>query len=167
MNGKPNGNADDAEKVDKQGLEISWERMNMIGSEGSLDMPIQDHKHVDLTKQIIAAFYCVYNRLGFGFLEKVYENAMLHELTRIGLEVKAQYPINVYYDGVQVGSYFADLLVEDLVILELKAAEDICEEHEIQLLNYLKATNKEVGLLLNFGKKPRVKRKANTLSFLR
>ena len=92
---------------------------------------------------------------------------MLHELTSTGLSVKSQHPITVVYDGVQVGTYYADLLVEDRVIVVLKAAEDLCEEHECQLINYLKATDKEVGLLLNFGRKPRIKRKVHSNSYLR
>ena len=113
----------------------------------------------EITDKILKAFYAVYNVLGYGFLEKVYENAMFIELTKSGLRVVKQQYIKVHYDGQEVGEYFADLLVEDLVIIELKAAEGIVEEHEYQLLNYLKATDKEVGLLLNFGKKPQFKRK--------
>ena len=113
----------------------------------------------EITDKILKAFYTVYNVLGYGFLEKVYENALFIELTKLGLRVVKQQFIKVHYDGQEVGEYFADLLVEDLVIIELKAAEGIVEEHEYQLLNYLKATDKEVGLLLNFGKKPEFKRK--------
>lgn len=97
--------------------------------------------------------------LGYGFLEKVYENALYIELTKMGLAVIKQDPIKVYYDEKQGGEYFADLLVQGLVIIELKASEGIVEEHEHQLLNYLKATDKEVGLLLNSGKKPEFGRK--------
>ena len=131
------------------------------------DLNKENFKHTELTEQVIEVFYKVYNTLGHGFLEKVYENAMFHELTSMGLDVKRQHPINVFYDGVEVGSYYADLLVEGLVILELKAAESICEEHEYQLINYLKATDMEVGLLLNFGKKPQVKRKVHSNSYQR
>lgn len=113
----------------------------------------------DLTQKIIEAFYKVYNTLGYGFLEKVYENAMRIELTKMNLKVESQKNIKVHYNGYQVGDYFADLIVDDVVIIELKAADAICEEHEAQLVNYLKATNIEVGLLLNFGKKPEFKRK--------
>ena len=113
----------------------------------------------DLTNKILKAFYTVYNVLGYGFLEKVYENALYLELSKMGLIVIKQHPIKVYYEEKQVGEYFADLLVENLIIIELKAAEGIVEEHEHQLLNYLKATDKEVGLLLNFGKNPEFKRK--------
>ena len=113
----------------------------------------------DLTQKIIEAFYKVYNTLGYGFLEKVYENAMRIELTKMNLKVESQKNIKVHYNGYQVGDYFADLIVDEVVIIELKAADAICEEHETQLVNYLKATNIEVGLLLNFGKKPEFKRK--------
>lgn len=114
--------------------------------------------HEDLTNQIICAFYNVYNILGNGFLEKVYENALAVELRKIGLSVTQQESVKVYYDGVQVGDYYADIIVNGLVILELKAAEYLRNEHFAQLTNYLKATDKEVGLLLNFGKKPEFKR---------
>ncbi len=127
----------------------------------------ENFMHSELTERVIQVFYKVYNTLGHGFLEKVYENAMFHELTSAGLHVKRQQPINVFYDGVEVGSYYVDLIVEGLVIVELKAAESICEEHECQLINYLKATNVEVGLLLNFGKKPQVKRKVHSNSYQR
>jgi len=112
-----------------------------------------------LTGRILTCFYEVYNDLGFGFLEKVYEKAMLVELKRKGLHCVAQQPINVYYRGDNVGQYFADIIVESLVIIELKAAAGLKEEHECQLINYLKATEIEVGLLLNFGTKPQFKRK--------
>jgi len=117
------------------------------------------YQHTDLTKKIIELFYKVYNTLGYGFLEKVYQNALMLELQKAGLYCLKQKNIKVYYEGVEVGEYFADIIVEDKVILELKAAESLCEEHEYQLLNYLKATSIEVGLLLNFGKKPDFKRK--------
>lgn len=120
----------------------------------------EDYKHRDLTEKIIEAFYRVYNILGYGFLEKVYENAMLIELERMGIPVKAQCPIQVLYEGTVVGEYFTDLLVLDLVIVEIKAARNLCPEHEAQLLNYLKATKIEIGLLVNFGPKPEIKRKA-------
>jgi GxxExxY protein len=116
-------------------------------------------KHSDITELIIKAFHQVYNTLGYGFLEKVYENAMLLELRSMGLEVKNQKTIKVFYNEQEVGFYIADLVVEDFVIVELKAAENIAEEHEAQLVNYLKATELEVGLLLNFGKSAQLKRK--------
>lgn len=118
-----------------------------------------DYKHSELTGMIIKAFYNVYNKLGYGFLERVYENAMLIELKKMGLHGVKQYAINVYYDNEIVGDFFSDILVENEVILELKASKEIINEHEAQLLNYLKATEKEVGLILNFGLKPQVKRK--------
>jgi GxxExxY protein len=117
------------------------------------------YKHSDLTAAILNAFYHVYNELGYGFLEKVYENALVHELRQRGFTVAQQVPIEVTYDGIIVGNYFADVLVNNSVILELKAADGIAEEHEAQLLNYLKAGCIDVGLLLNFGPKPQVKRK--------
>lgn len=115
--------------------------------------------HNDLTKKIIRAYYNVYNELGHGFLEKVYENAMLVELRRLGLSVVQQQSIKVYYQEELVGNYFADLLIEGKVIVELKAAEGLSEAHEAQLINYLKATEIEVGLLFNFGLEPKVVRK--------
>jgi GxxExxY protein len=115
--------------------------------------------HEEITSTIIAAYYVVYNTLGYGFLEKVYENALIFELQKRGLTVNQQMPIQVYYEGQVVGEYFADLLVNDLVIVELKAVEEIIKGHEYQLVNYLKATNLEVGLLLNFGPKAEFKRK--------
>lgn len=126
------------------------------------DLNKENYMHSELTEQVILMFYKVYNALGHGFREKVYENAMFHELTLAGLQVKRQQPITVFYNGVEVGSYYADLIVEGLVIVELKAAESICEEHECQLINYLKATDMEVGLLLNFGKKPQIKHGFNS-----
>lgn len=113
----------------------------------------------ELTEKIIKAFYIVYGKLGYGFLEKVYINALVLELRKMGLYVVKQQHIVVFYNGEVVGEYFADLVVENLVIIELKAAETIVREHEQQLLNYLRATDKEVGLLLNFGKSPAFKRK--------
>lgn len=118
--------------------------------------------HQDITDKIISAFYKVYNELGFGFLERVYENAMFDELVAAGLHCERQKPIKVYYNGKIVGDYFADIIVNDCVIIELKAAETLMEEHELQLINYLKATEVEVGLLMNFGEKPQFKRKIFT-----
>jgi GxxExxY protein len=114
--------------------------------------------HEELTNTVICAFYNVYNVLGHGFLEKVYENALAIELKKSGLSVTQQEGVRVFYDGTQVGDYFADITVNGLVILELKAAESLKNEHFAQLTNYLKATDKEVGLLLNFGRKPEFKR---------
>ncbi len=118
-----------------------------------------NYKHSEITEKIIQAFYKVYNVLGHGFLEKVNENAMFIELAETNRLVERQKKIKVYYEKAEVGEYFADLIVEESVIVELKAAIGLVEEHEFQLLNYLKATEIEVGLLLNFGKKPEFKRK--------
>lgn len=118
--------------------------------------------HEELTGQIIKAFYTVYNALGFGFLEKVYENAMAIELEKSGFTVQRQYPVAVYYDDKVVGDYFADIIVNGLIVLELKAAEGLRQEHVAQLINYLKATDNQVGLLLNFGAKPEFKRVVET-----
>jgi GxxExxY protein len=125
-----------------------------------MNADIQDFKHTELTEKIINIFYRVYNKLGYGFLEKVYENAMMIELKKEGILAIAQAPIRVLYDNIIIGEYYADILVEDKVIVEIKAARQLAEEHEAQLLNYLKATDLEVGLLLNFGVKPEIKRKA-------
>ena len=118
--------------------------------------------HKNITDKIIKAFYKVYNELGFGFLEKVYENALYLELKTMGLYCEKQKQIKVYYNEQIVGDYYADIIVSECVIIELKAAESLCEEHEYQLINYLKATNIEIGLLLNFGKTPAFKRKIFT-----
>lgn len=112
----------------------------------------------EISDKILGCFYKVYNSLGFGFLEKVYENALLHELKKLDLDVTQQKEIPVYYDGVMVGDYTADIEVEGVVILELKAADAIRNEHFAQLTNYLKATEKELGFVLNFGRKPEFKR---------
>ncbi len=114
--------------------------------------------YAELTDKIISSFYKVYNTLGYGFLEKVYENSMVIELKRAGLKVSQQQNIKVYYEDHVVGDYFADIIVNDQVIMEIKAAEGFREENRAQLINYLKATDKEVGLLLNFGKTPEFKR---------
>ena len=125
---------------------------------------MSDLLHREVTEQIIKAFYKVYNSLGFGFLEKVYENALVLELQKRGFRVEQQKRLHVYYEGLVIGEYFADLIVEELIILELKAAETLHPAHEAQLMNYLKATEIEVGLLLNFGVKPEFKRKVFTNS---
>jgi len=116
-------------------------------------------KHENLTGQIIKAFYKVYNTLGYGFLEKVYENALAIKLSKNNLTVIQQAPMAVYYEGHAVGNYFADILVQDLVILEIKAATSLVADHGTQLINYLKASKSEVGLVLNFGPKPEFQRK--------
>lgn len=116
-------------------------------------------KHKDVTDRVLKAFYKVYNSLGYGFLEKVYENALALELGRVGLRVTRQQPIKVFYDGSLVGDYFADIVVEGKVIIELKTADAICDAHISQLRNYLRATEIEVGVLLNFGPEPKFVRK--------
>ncbi len=121
----------------------------------------------ELTGKVIEAFYNVYNVLGYGFLEKVYEKSMLVELKSLGLKAVAQKEIVVMYKGIHVGQYFADLLIEDKIIVELKAEEKISNIHKIQLLNYLKATDVEVGLLLNFGKNAEFKRIVNSKKYQR
>jgi len=118
-------------------------------------------KHSEITDKILHAFYkVVYPQLGYGFLEKVYENALVIALTTMTLRVQQQVKITVYFQQRIVGEYFADLVVEDVVIVELKAVSRLLAEHEAQLLNYLRATPYEVGLLLNFGPKPQFIRKA-------
>ncbi len=116
-------------------------------------------KHSDITDLIINAFYKVHRKLGYGFSEKVYENSLAIELRKAGLQVAQQAEIEVFYDGATVGTYFADVIVNGVVMLELKAAKQLADEHEAQLLNYLKATQIEVGLLLNFGPTAELKRK--------
>ena len=119
-----------------------------------------EYKHKEITEKVIKAFYAVYNALGYGFLEKVYVQALVIELQNLGPEVARNVAITVFYAGQAVGEYFADLVVADRVIVEVKAARTFAPEHEAQLLNYLKATPYEVGLLLNFGPKAEIKRMA-------
>jgi len=113
----------------------------------------------ELVDIILKHFYRIYNDLGYGFLERVYQNALYFALTDEGLKCETEKPIKVYFDGRVVGDYRADILVEDCVILELKATEDFNLAYENQLINYLKATDIEVGYVLNFGKKPKYCRK--------
>ena len=113
----------------------------------------------ELTGRIIKAFYKVYNTLGHGFIESVYHNAMMLELIDQGFVVETERPIAVYYEGRIVGTFNADLLVNSSVMIELKATDSIHPAHEAQLTNYLRATEVEIGLLFNFGKKPEFKRK--------
>ena len=120
----------------------------------------QEFKHSELTEKIIKIFYKVYNSLGYGFLEKVYENALMIEFTKENIPAKCQSPIRVMYEGSIIGEYYADILVDKKVIVEIKATKYLVKDNEAQLLNYLKATDIEVGLLLNFGPKPEIKRKA-------
>lgn len=122
-------------------------------------------QHKEITAEIINSFYKVYNTLGYGFLEKVYENALSIELKKKGFNCERQKPITVFYEDEIVGEYFADLIINDEIIIELKACETLIEEHEVQVLNYLKATKIEVALLLNFGKTPEIKRKIYSNEF--
>ena len=115
-------------------------------------------KHAALTELIIGVFYSVYNELGFGFLESVYRKALHMALSEKGLKVEAEMPVPVFFRGVNVGDFRADLVVSDCILLELKTAENIIIAHEAQLLNYLRATSLEVGLILNFGPKAQVRR---------
>lgn len=112
-----------------------------------------------LTEKIIKCAFNVHNELGSGFLEKVYENALRIELVQENIEVKQQIPVEVHYKGKVIGSYCADLLVENKVLVELKAVETLVKQHEVQLVNYLKATGFSIGLLINFGTSVQIKRK--------
>jgi GxxExxY protein len=118
------------------------------------------YKYSELTEQIIGIFYEVYNELGFGFLEKVYEEAMAIALRERGLEFRQQASVPVWFHGKKIGSYDADLVVGEFVLVELKACKALEPTHEAQLLHYLRSTEIEVGLLLNFGPRPQVKRLA-------
>ncbi len=121
-------------------------------------------QYEQITEKVIGCTYRVYNKMGFGFLESVYEKCLLIELRKMGLEVESQKAITVYYDEEEVGQFVADLLVEGEVIVELKSVRRLIEAHEVQLVNYLVATGKEVGLLLNFGaEEVEVKRTVRTL----
>jgi len=118
----------------------------------------------ELTEKIIGCAYAVYNNMGFGFLESVYEKCLLIELEKAGLQAESQKPIEVFYDGQPVGQFVADIVVDDTVILELKSVRRIVTAHEVQLVNYLVATGKPVGLIVNFGeKKVEVKRRVRSL----
>ncbi len=114
--------------------------------------------YADKTEKIIKSFYQVYNALGYGFLERVYESALIIELSKNGFDVKKQSPIKVYYEGQMIGDYFCDLIVDDLILIELKSVETLIMAHKKQTINYLKASELEVGLLLNFGDKPQIER---------
>ena len=125
-------------------------------------------EHSSLTKEIIGAAYAVYNEMGFGFLESVYESCMVVELTDRGMVVQTQEPIEVLYRGRVVGNFDADILVDNTVIVELKSVRQLVEAHEVQLVNYLVATHKPVGLLINFGPSGvEVKRKVRDLTEIR
>lgn len=124
----------------------------------------ENYKYSDITEKIIKEAYYVYNNLGAGFLEKVYENALFKRLRDGNIKVEQQYPINVIFENEIIGQYFADLFVEEKVVVELKACETMNKIFEVQLLNYLKATNNEVGLLINFGPKIEIKRRVYSVN---
>ncbi|WP_320045976.1 GxxExxY protein [uncultured Ilyobacter sp.] len=113
----------------------------------------------DLTEKIIKCFYKVYDELGFGFLESVYEAALVIELQEMGLKIERQKELEVFYKGISIGKYRSDIIVENKIIIELKSTSNLSKIHEVQLVNYLKATNIEIGLLVNFGEKLTFKRK--------
>jgi len=118
-----------------------------------------------ITETIIGCAYRVYNKMGFGFLESVYEKCLLIEMRKAGLDTETQKPITVYYDGEVVGEFVADMVVNDAIIIELKSVRRIIKAHEIQLVNYLVATGKPVGLILNVGEsKVEIKRKVKELN---
>jgi len=119
----------------------------------------KNYVHSEVTEQIIGCAYDVYKRLGFGFAEKVYENAMMIKLSQKGLEAVQQALINVFFEGSLVGEYYADILVNQKVIIEIKAVATVSKAHEVQLVNYLKATGVNVGLLINFGERIKIIRK--------
>ena len=123
---------------------------------------MKNFPHQELTKSIIGIYYNVYNELGFGFLEKVYHKALLIELKNNGYKIDSEKKVNVYYKNKIVGEYIPDIIINDSVIVELKCVEYLTDIHENQLLNYLKATDCEVGLILNFGKDPQFIRKIFT-----
>jgi len=112
----------------------------------------------ELSDTIIQAFYKVYNELGHGFLEKVYENSLIIELKNRGIKVSQQHPIKIFYNKINVGNYFADIIVDNKIIIELKAVEKIVSAHHNQVINYLRASDIKVGILLNFGEKAEFKR---------
>ena len=122
----------------------------------------ENYLHSALTEKIIGEAFKVYNILGSGFLEKVYNNALCKKLRECGLDIKCEFPIKVFFEGEIIGNYCCDIMVNDLVIVELKAIETLAKIHEVQLVNYLKATDLEVGLLINFGEKIEIKRKVLT-----
>jgi len=126
---------------------------------GAGQKPIFQGKHSELSDKIIKVFYEVYNELGYGFSEKVYQKAFGIALRQIGMEVDEQAPIKVYFRGQMVGEYFADMIINKVILLELKAVEHIVDEHGAQLLSYLKSTDVEVGYIMNFGKSAEFKRK--------
>ena len=121
-------------------------------------------KNDELTEKIIGCAYKVYNTMGFGYLESVYEKCLIIELEKANLSVESQCPIKVFYEGENVGDFIADVIVNDIVIIELKSVRRIAKAHEVQLVNYLTATGKDVGLVINFGlEHVEIKRKSKTL----
>ncbi len=123
-----------------------------------IETPPSTLKHSNLTDRIIGVFYNVYNELGYGFLESTYAEAMVVALQQFGLTAVREVSVPVWFRGVKVGQYFADILVDDKILLELKAARSLDSAHEAQLLHYLRATKIEIGLLLNFGIHPQFRR---------
>jgi GxxExxY protein len=122
-------------------------------------------KHEDLTEKIIGCAYKVYNAMGYGYLESVYEKCFMIELNKEGLSAESQIPVKVFYEGENVGDYIADVIVEDMIIIELKSVSHIVKAHEVQLVNYLTATGIEIGLIINFGPQHvEIKRKLKTIS---
>ena len=135
---------------------------NIFIPKKNFQIKMKNYPHQELTKSIIGIYYNVYNELGYGFLEKVYHKAMIIELNKNGYEVEHEKKIEVFYKNEVVGIYIPDLIINKAVILELKCVEYLIEAHENQLINYLKATDCEVGLVLNFGKDPQFRRKIFT-----
>jgi len=139
-------------------MNVGSKASSAVAEDSSARLSLDPLKYRELTEKILGVFYDVYNELGHGFLEQVYARSMEHALTTAGLRVSREVPIAVWFRGVQVGDFKADLLVEDKVLLELKAARTIDAAFEKQTLNYLRATEIEIGLLLNFGNKPEFRR---------
>ncbi|MFN3491475.1 MAG: GxxExxY protein [Anaerolineales bacterium] len=119
---------------------------------GSGQKKVFEGKHSELSEKIIKVFYEIHNELGYGFSEKIYQKAFAIALRQIGLKVEEQIPIKVYFRNQEIGEYFADMIINDVIMIELKAVKEIIDEHEAQLLNYLKSTRIEVGYVMNFGK---------------
>jgi GxxExxY protein len=138
---------------------MAWTQSSQMDADQNKDSQ-PEYKYAAVSEKVIRAFYAVYNTLGYGFLERVYINALLLEMKKLGLSVAKEVTIDVVYAGEVIGQYLADLVINDVVIVEVKAAKAIAAEHEAQLLNYLKATRFEVGLLLNFGPKAEIRRTA-------
>lgn len=138
------------------GLRIKfWKWQRSLGNIRNMEVL----RHEKTSRLVLRAFYEVYNKLGYGFLERVYQNSMAIEIRKLGGQVEEQRPIRIHYEGMLVGTYYADLVADDAVIVELKALRALTEDCDAQLLNYLKATPYEVGLLLNFGPKPEHRRR--------